>query len=462
MARNDPISVAGLMDAAPLAGLPLWVASLSFLIMILDGFDLQAMAFAAPALAVDWSIKRELLGPVLIASIIGMGPGSVALGWLADRIGRKAAFCICITLLSLGSLLCISAANLTQLFIYRVVCGLGLGGAAPLAAALIAEWMPARWRGAGVAVVIVAIPLGGMLGAALAQHLIPAHGWRAVFVVGGVFPLLLAALAAVQLPESPKFLARDPARRARLAAVLNRLVGEPRFSADDHFLAEPQSPSAGSELLQLLRSPYLATTLLLWAAFSCNTLALYGFVNWLPTVLSGPGAATGSGLSGSFAFNAGGIVGAIGGALLIGRLGSRAVGTSVALLGALVTAAIGLAVVGSDRTPSVGAEVLLLVMLAGACLHGMQAYLYAVGAHSYPTAIRGSGVGCASAVARVGGVLSSGVGSALFAFGLSLSVFFFTLAVVIGVTAASFFALRSHIPPRPALSATVGVVAPRR
>jgi AAHS family 4-hydroxybenzoate transporter-like MFS transporter len=462
MARNEPTSVADLIDAAPLVGLPLWVASLSFLIMILDGFDLQAMAFAAPAVVVDWGIQRQLLGPVLIASIIGMGPGSIALGWLADRIGRKTAFCVCIALLSLGSLLCISAANLTQLFIYRVISGLGLGGAAPLAAALIAEWMPTRWRGAGVAVVIVAIPLGGMLGAALAQHLIPAQGWRAVFVVGGVFPLLLAALAAVQLPESPKFLARDPRRRARLAVVLNRLVREPRFTAEDHFVAEPQPEGGGVELLQLVRAPYVATTLLLWAAFSCNTLALYGFVNWLPTVLSGPGAASSSGLSGSFAFNAGGIAGAIGGALLIGRLGSRAVGTSVALIGALVTVAIGLAVLGTGRTPTVGAEVLILVLLAGACLHGMQAYLYAVGAHSYPTAIRGSGVGCASAVARVGGVLSSGVGSALFAFGLSLSVFFFTLAAVIVVTAVSFFALRSHIPARPPFTASVRVAAPRQ
>jgi len=443
-----PVDLSRIIDAGRFVGLPLAVTAVAFCVMIVDGFDLQAMAFAAPALAAEWGIKRELLGPVLAASIAGMGVGSVLLGWLADRLGRKLAFCLCFASQAVGSLLCIGAGSLSALFAFRIIVGVGLGGAAPLAAALVAEWTPQRVRGAAVALAIVAVPLGGMLGASLAQQLIPTHGWRAVFGALTVLCGACLALAVLLLPESPKYLARRPQHHARLAQLMNRLVRAPRFTASDRFLIEDDSHGSAAELVQLVSPPYLGTTLLLWAAFSCNTLALYGFVNWLPTVLSSTGASLGAALNGSFAFNAGGIVGAVSGASLLGRYGSRRVGVTVASLGAAVALLIGLALALSGRIERAAAVVLALVIVAGACLHGMQAFLYAVGAHSYPTPIRASGVGTASAVARVGGVLSSAVGSAFFALGLSVGQFFYILAGVIVLTAVSFGALRTHIPGR--------------
>ncbi len=258
MNDHDPPAGAIGIDAADFSIGSLGVITLSFFIMLIDGYDLQAMAFAAPALAVEWSIKRELLGPVLAASLVGMGLGSVALGWLGDRVGRKTAFCTCISLLALGSALSAWASSLTQLVIWRFITGLGLGGATPLAASLAAEWTPRRWRSLAVAVVVVAVPAGGMLGALLAQHLIPRWGWRSVFVLGAALPLTILAIAVWRLAESPEYLAR------RLDSA---------------------APTGTANLKSLLRPPYLATTLLLWLAFACNTLTLYSFVNWLPTVL---------------------------------------------------------------------------------------------------------------------------------------------------------------------------------
>lgn len=448
MSDRAPIDVTRLIDAGRFIGLPLAITAVAFGVMSVDGFDIQAMAFAAPALASQWGIKRELLGPVLAASIAGMGIGSVLLGWLADRLGRKLAFCLCFATQALGSLLCIGAGSLSALFVFRFIVGLGLGGAAPLAAALVAEWTPQRVRAAAVAIAIVAVPLGGMLGASLAQALIPDHGWRAVFVAGALLSGVCLAVAAALLPESPKYLARRPQQHPRLARLLNRLIGEARFTAADRFVIDDDTRSRESELLQLLRSPYLGTTLLLWAAFSCNTLALYAFVNWLPTVLSSAGASLGAALNGSFAFNAGGIVGAVSSASVLARYGSRRVGVTVALLGAAAVLLIGVGLGQPARAGGTGAAVLALVIASGACLHGMQAFLYAVGAHSYPTPIRASGVGSASAVARVGGVLSSAVGSAFFALGLSVGQFFYILAGVIVLTAVSFACLRTHIPGR--------------
>jgi len=440
------INVTELIDAAPLIGPPSWIISLTFLILIADGYDIQSIAFAAPALAVSWGVKRQLLGPVLASGIVGMGIGSVLMGRLADRIGRKLAFCICIGALSAGSLLSAASSNLDQLVLFRFLTGLGLGGAAPLAASLSAEWTPARWRSLAVAIVIVGVPLGGMLGAVVAEQIIPSHGWRSVFLVGAISPVLLLVLSLPKLPESPKYLVGRPMERQRLARALNRLQRGTLFTGSESFsIAEPE-PAGRIALVTLVRAPFLATSLLLWTAFSCNTLALYGFVNWLPTVLSASGISLGTALRGSVWFNSGGIIGSVAGSLLIGTYGSRNVGTSAALAGCIAATALGVITSSADHTTT--AMMFSLVVLAGASLNGMQAFLYTVSAHSYPTYIRGTGMGAAAAVSRIGGVLSSVVGSAFFAAGLSVGSFFYILAAVILITAVSFFALRRQVPPR--------------
>jgi len=443
------IDVGEIIDGAAFRGLPRWVAAFSFAVMIADGFDIQSMAFAAPALTAEWGVRREWLGPVLAASIVGMAAGSVVLGWLGDRIGRKSAFCASVALLAAGSFASSLAGGLGWLVLYRFATGVGLGGAAPLAAAFVAEWTPRRWRGTVVSIVVVAIPFGGMLGAALAQHIIPAYGWRSVFVFGAIFPVIFLMIALARLPESPRFLVRHPDRWTELARSLNRLPPPSgRLTGRERFVMAERDLANCGGLTGLLRAPYLATTLLLWVAFSCNTLALYGFVNWLPTLLSSSGASLSFALNGSLLFNFGGLFGSTGGALLMAFCGSQRVGAGVAIAGALATVCIGIGQSSPER-PGVhhaGLLLLPLVMVAGACLNGMQAFLYAVAAHSYPTNVRASGVGSAAAVARVGGVLSSVVGSAFFVLGLSLAVFFYVLAAVIVATAASFFCLRSHIP----------------
>jgi AAHS family 4-hydroxybenzoate transporter-like MFS transporter len=194
----------------------------------------------------------------------------------------------------------------------------------------------------------------------------------------------------------------------------------------------------------LLKPPFRSTTLLLWAAFSFNTLALYAYVNWLPTVLSSTGLPLESALQGSKFFNFGGFFGAVGGAMLIGLYGSRIVGSSLALIGGIATFFVGVTLMAA--TASAGVQLFFLICVAGMALNGMQTFLYAVGAHSYPTYIRASGVGCAQAISRIGGVLSSVVGSAFFAMGMAVGHFFYILAGVIVIVVVAFFSLRTHLP----------------
>lgn len=441
--QGKTVDIATVIDSAKFAGLPLRVAVLTFCIMLVDGFDLQTMSFIAPVLLKEWSVERAQLTPVLTASMIGMAAGSLILGWLGDVIGRKKSYVVCIVFLFVGSLLSAYCTNLTDLFFFRFITGIGLGGVTPLAATLISEWTPKKQRGIAVTSVVVAVPLGGMVGAAVAQWIIPAYGWRTIFLIGAALPFVFFALAWFLMPESPKFLAQRAARHPFLAKELNRLLGEQRFDGSEHFYVEEPPARPGNWIATLLSKQYRATTLLLWMAFSFNTLALYAFVNFLPTVLTAAGLPLEASLQGSKLFNFGGFFGAIGGALLIGLYGSRIVGSSLALIGGASTFLIGMTVLAS--TGSSSTQMLLLIWVSGMALNGMQAFLYAVGAHSYPTYIRASGVGCAQAISRIGGVLSGGVAIIVYELGLAEGHFFYIVAGVIMVVVISFFSLRTHI-----------------
>jgi AAHS family 4-hydroxybenzoate transporter-like MFS transporter len=440
--QGKTVDITTVIDSAKFVGLPLRVAILTFFIMLVDGFDLQTMSFVAPVLIKEWGVDRSLLTPVLTASMIGMALGSFTLGWLGDVIGRKKSYVVCIVFLFVGSLLSAYCTNLTNLFIFRFITGIGLGGVTPLAATLISEWTPKKQRGLAVTSVVVAVPLGGMVGAAVAQWIIPAYGWRTIFLIGAALPFVFFALAWFLMPESPKFLAQRPARHPFLAKELNRLLGEQRFDGTETFYVEEPPAPPGNWIATLLSKQYRATTLLLWMAFSFNTLALYSFVNFLPTVLTAAGLPLEASLQGSKLFNFGGFFGSIGGALLIGLYGSRIIGSSLALIGGISTLLIGMTVLAGAGSST---QMLLLIWVSGMALNGMQAFLYAVGAHSYPTFIRAPGVGCAQAISRIGGVLSGGVAIIVYELGLAAGHFFYIVAGVIVVVVISFFSLRTHI-----------------
>lgn len=434
------VNVASLIDDAPLLGLPACIAGFAFALMITDGLDLQAMAFAAPGIVMDWATRREELGPVLSASVAGMAVGSILLGWLGDRAGRRIALGCCIGLLGLGSLGSALSGSLNQLVFCRLVTGIGLGGAAPIAATVSAEWVPARWRTPVVVGTIVGVPLGGMLGAEWSALVVPLYGWRSVFWTGFVLAALFSIVAASSLPESPKYLISSGASGERIAAALNRLVGNGTFSGGERFEIPDRSRNSRGPLRAVLSSPHSMTTLLLCLVFACNSLTLYGLVNWLPTVLSASGFSLANALRGSFWFNCGGIAGALLGSTLAGNYGSRFVGPAIAVAGVL-----GITLTGEFIEPRT--ELFpYAIALSGASINAIQTLLYALAAYSYPTALRGSGTGFASAAARIGGVLSSVVGTALFALGLATAQFFYLLAASTIATGALFFFLRAHIP----------------
>jgi AAHS family 4-hydroxybenzoate transporter-like MFS transporter len=380
-----------------------------------------------------------------------MAIGSVILGWIGDRIGRKKAYVSCLALMSVGSAFCYYANSISELFVWRLVMGLGLGGVTPLATTLVSEWTNKRMRAIVVAAVIVSIPLGGTLAGSVYRALEPVYGWRSMFAVGAVVPLVLFILFSFVLPESPKFMAKHRRYHPQLARALNALVKAKRFDGTEDFFVVEAGKQSRNWFATILNEDFRVRTLLIWTAFIVNSFVLYVFTSQIPLLLDTANMSAKISAVGLQYFSSGAVLGSIGGAILVGWFGSRYTGTALAALGGVASALIGLSLLGGNVSTM---QILVLCALAGASVNGMQAFLYAVSAHSYPTEVRGSAVGMAQTVSRIGAVVSPTVAAYYFSMDPMPAVgsFFLFMAGVIVITVISFALIPSHIPrnPRPA------------
>jgi MFS transporter, AAHS family, benzoate transport protein len=232
----------------------------------------------------------------------------------------------------------------------------------------------------------------------------------------------------------------------RLARLLNRMLARKEFDGTENFIVQEGGKRSRNWLATIWNSHYWRSTLFIWVAFSFNSFVLYMYTNYLKVLLPPdrvPVAAAGAALS---LFSLGAFVGSIGGAFLIRWFGSRYVGSSLAFVGVVATALIGALLVGT-RSPE-AQNVLVLSFIVGMSINGMQAFMYAVSAHSYPTEIRGSAVGLAQTISRIGAVMSPIIASAYL--GMvplpGVNLFFWFVAACALITTLSFFMIPSHIP----------------
>jgi MFS transporter, AAHS family, 4-hydroxybenzoate transporter len=446
------VDVGEVIDSARYFWVPFGITIMMIIIMLSDGYDLFLMGQVGRPMIAAWKIDGAVLQNINYAGLAGMAIGSVGLGWLGDQIGRKKSYFTCLVFLFIGSVLCYHAAKqgtpenatetLKMMTLWRFVTGLGMGGITPLATALISEWTSKSVRAVVVACVISSVPVGGKVAAFAIKH-VP---WETMFLVGGLVPLGLFIVFGFFLPESPKYMAQRPHLHARLARALNRLVGEKRYDGTETFKVQEDGKRSSHWLSTIWNSHYARATLFIWIAFSINSYVLYMYTNNLTLTLPKDRVATevASEALGQFAFGA--FFGSIGGAFLIRWFGSRWVGTLLALLGVGATAAIGFLLTGTaSPTPS---NIVWAAFFAGVSFNGMQAFMYAVAAHSYPTEIRGSAIGLAQTISRVGALASPWVAQQYL--GMSplpgADLFFYFVAATAFVTVVSFFLIPSHIP----------------
>ncbi len=353
--------------------------SLCYLIAVFEGVDLQAAGVAAPKLAPAFHMLPNQLGWFFSASTFGLMFGAALGGRLSDRFGRKSVLIAAVAMFGLMSIATGLAPNVDALLIARLLTGLGIGGALPNLVALVSENTPPALKNTSVGVLYAGLPSGGAL-ASLVAALAKAESWTIVFFVGGIAPLIAIPLLMSLLPESRQLQA---AKRASVAVQ----------SSDRGFL------------FALFGDGRAVCTLPLWFGFFLALLTMYLLLNWLPTLLVSRGMSKADASLVQLSFNLLGALGSIGTGLLMDRISLRTV-----VIAAFFSAALCLLLLANVTAELTAA--LAVGGLVGITMSATQALLYSLAPGVYRTEIRGTGVGSAVAVGRLGsavGPLLAGV-----------------------------------------------------
>ncbi len=206
----------------------------------MDGFDVLSISFAAPGIAKDWGIDKGILGWVLSTELLGMAFGSMLLGGVADKIGRRPTILGCLVAMAVGMFGAAHADSVPTLLMFRLLTGFGIGGMLASINAAAAEISNNRWRNLAMAMMVIGYPLGGVIGGTIVQRLLIGGGWRDVFMFGAYATLAFIPVVWLLIPESVAFL--DRVRPPRALERINRILR--RFGhAPIPALSAPQTES---------------------------------------------------------------------------------------------------------------------------------------------------------------------------------------------------------------------------
>jgi AAHS family 4-hydroxybenzoate transporter-like MFS transporter len=434
-----PVDIGNTLDDGPFTTMQRFVVLLASLAIVMDGFDGQLIGFAIPVLIKEWGITRGAFAPALAAGLLGMAIGSASIGAFADRFGRRLA--VIGSVLVFGTATCAIgfAPDVLTIAVLRFIAGLGIGGALPSSTTMTAEFTPARRRTLAITATIVCYPLGGMIAGLFAGAVMPVYGWRGLFWIGGLFPIALAAVLLLKLPESPRYLVRHPERWDALVALLGRMA-RPVAPGARFVDAAEQKREHAVGFSAVFNRDNRRDTLALSAAFFMCLLAVYSAFSWLPTMLATEGlpvAIAGSGLT---AYNFGGVFGALLCAVAITRYGSR----WPLVLCCVGGAASAFLLKGVDVAHNT--QLLILGLgLHGLFVNAVQSTMYALCAYVYPTNVRATGTATALAFGRFGAILSSFAGAAVITAG-GAAAYLTLLGTAMVLALVGLMCVRRHIP----------------
>ncbi len=393
---NQVAEIHTLIAKRPMTRFQIQAIAICLTINMLDGFDVLAIAFTGPTISQDWSLSQGALGVALSAGLVGMTLGSLFIGPLADRWGRRPIILVCLVLMSLGMIATGFSRGVGDLAAYRVLTGLGIGGMLASLNTIVAEYASHRRRDLAVSLLQAGYPIGATIGGIIAAYLIESYGWRSVFWAGGGLSLLMIPLVGWQVPESLAFLIQqnNTANLNRINVLLTRLE-LPRLDEIPPVVETNTRPK--SSVQQILGTDSRATTLTLWSAFFLVMFTFYFVLSWTPKLLVDSGLSQAIGISGGVIMNVGGIVGIF----LLG-LGTSRFGPQRLIGSYMIGTALAMAVFAF-----LGPQLLLLSIVAvviGFFLFGAIVGLYVIPPRLYPASVRSTGTGWAIGFGRLGAV----------------------------------------------------------
>jgi AAHS family 4-hydroxybenzoate transporter-like MFS transporter len=405
------LNVSDVIDQSRLRAFQVGVLALCTLCMTVDGFDVQAMGYVAPAVIAEWHISKASLGPVFGAGLLGMLLGSLLFGWAADKLGRRPVLVAASGFLAVTMFLTGRADSVGELLMLRTLTGFALGAIVPNAVALAGEYSPGHLRVSVMMVVSSGFIVGGAIGGALAAAVIPTLGWRAVFYIGALAPALMGTAMLAWLPESLQFLVLRNGKEAQVGRWLKRIDASLPTEGSLRFLVN-ERPRRGLPFVNLFRDGAAAATSLLWIMNFMNMLCGYFLSAWLPVIMSGAGHATSYAVLAGTAFWSGGLVGN----WLLGFIVDRR-GFGAVLAPAFAVAAA--SIVAVSQVYGVLTLAFVAIGVTGFCVLGGQSALNALAATVYPTTMRSTGLGWAIGAGRLGAIVGPVLGGELMRHGWS-------------------------------------------
>jgi MFS transporter, AAHS family, 4-hydroxybenzoate transporter len=420
--------------------------------MAIEGYDVQVLAYAAPAIIRDWKIEDAYFGPVFGAALFGYMLGATLLSGVSDKIGRKKVIVLGNIFFGMLTVASAFAPSISVLLALRFLAGLGLGCSIPSTIALAVEYAPEQHRSFRVSVLFVGYTLGAAVGGMLTAALIGTFGWQSAFFVGGFASLALAVALFFLLPESARFLAVVGGRDLEIAAIVRKLRPDLGVDASTGFKVGEHKVEPGMPVKHLFTDQRALITSLLWIAFITSLTGHHFLTSWLPTVLNRDGVPLAHAVVAGSLIQGGGALGS----LIVGRLLDRL--GMIAIVTAFIMSIPFVLLIGAFAMP----EYLLMsvVFISGMCLLGGQIGLNALAGTIYPTFVRSTGAGWALGIGRIGSILGPIIGGVLIGMKLSMAALFICASIPAACCAVAVLALRSVMLaqisagelPRPAVS----------
>jgi AAHS family 4-hydroxybenzoate transporter-like MFS transporter len=431
MSERTVIDVSQVVEQQKLGGFLVGLVVISWIITFFDGFDSQAIAFAAPYLSTQYHLDRIMMGNIFSMGLVGALIGGFGFGYLGDRIGRRPAIILATAAFGLLTLAFVFADSYASLLALRLIDGIALGGMLPLSWALNIEYVPKRYRSTVVTVIMIGYSVGIAVGGPAANWLIPQYGWQSLFAVGGALSLVAALALVLILPESARFLASKGWQPRRVADLLRRLTGK-AVPADAQFVAADEVGQAKHFNPALLfRDQLRFITPLLWLAYIASSIAVFFLATWTPLVFE---ALNFTRSQAALAASVNAAAGAVGGLLLMrftDNIGAIAV-TAMPLL------AIPLLLIAAFVDVGQGGFFALFALIA-LFLIGGHFGLHSIAGIFYPSAYRGNGAGWAISVAKIGSIAGPFAAGLILSTNLPVRYIFAVLAICPAVFVVCIF-----------------------
>ena len=430
------MSIKERIDASAITSLQVGIIAICFILNVLDGFDVVAISYAAPAISDDWQMSPALLGTVFSAGLAGMTIGAMFLAPLTDVIGRRKMILLALVLISITMAATGLAEQVWHLIVMRALTGLGIGSMLASLTSMTAEFTPYRRRNFAIGLVQTGYPVGATAGGFIAAWLIPTYGWQGLFYAGGILTGLMIPVVLIGLPESIEFLAKrkPPNALHNINRILTRMQQSPLDSLPEEGRG---AVIASATLRSLLTRELRSDTLRLWLSFFMCFLTLYFLLSWVPKIIVDSGMAMERGIQAGIIFNAGAILGVLILGYMADKRGLRTVIFWFSMIGAALMMAFGLA-------PVQIVILLVLTALIGFFVDGGFSGLYAVAARLYPAEIRTTGVGWAIGAGRFGGILGPWLGGLVIANQWPMALYFSLFALPMVIAAFAVTAIKTR------------------